>query len=204
MSEEKASTKRRRTRLLPADRREQLLAAARKIAIEDGVHALTIRRLADAVGIGEAQAHNYFKREELLVELARRELSDMEESRQADISRGGDLMTRLVLGTVGYLREVEARGVLIQTLLGTPEVRRALKPERAAGPAAVGERIYKEYGVPPEIGAATTRILAALSRRAGRLLAEGRLTPKEAERLALGMVVGGNRRMIDRWGAKKA
>jgi AcrR family transcriptional regulator len=192
----------RRTRLTPDQRRTQLRAAAKTLIVSEGVQAVTMRRLAGIIGIGEAQAHNYYRRDELLVEIAREELADMEANRQADIRRGTDFMMQLVLGTVGYLREVEARGALIQPLLASPEVRKALRGDRVTGSNAVGQRMAARFDMPAEIGGAGTRILASVARRAGRLLADGRLDPGEAERLALAMILAGNRRMIERWGRK--
>jgi AcrR family transcriptional regulator len=196
------AAKPRRTRLSPDQRRAQLRETAKALILSDGVQAVTMRRLAQTLGISEAQAHNYYKRDELLVEIARQELAEMEANRQSDIQRGADFTMRLVLGTVGYLREIEARGGLVQALLDAPEVRRALRGDRVTGARAVGERMAAQFGVPAEVGAAGTRILASVSRRAGRLQSSGRLTPAEAERLALAMVLDGNRRMIARWGLK--
>ena len=51
-----------RTRLSPDERREQLVDAAGRIAGAEGVHAVTMKRVAREAGLSEAQAHNYFSR----------------------------------------------------------------------------------------------------------------------------------------------
>ena len=53
-------SRRTRTRLNPDERREQLLDAASVIATAEGVQDISLNRVARAVGISEAQAHNCF------------------------------------------------------------------------------------------------------------------------------------------------
>ena len=84
-------SRRTRTRLNPDERREQLLDAASVIATAEGVQDISLNRVARAVGISEAQAHNCFgRRIDLLVALARRELAAIEQTRRDVISRGDD------------------------------------------------------------------------------------------------------------------
>jgi AcrR family transcriptional regulator len=200
-AEGRAKSRRPRTRLAPAERAEQLVEAAGGIIAREGLAAVTLKRVAREVGLSEAQAHNYFaRREHLLIALARRELAAMETARISEIQRGHDNFTRVTLSTIAYLRQVNARGALIQTLLNSPVVRGALRPERqartASGRRAMSERLNDRYGVPRDLAYGATAILTAVCLRAGRLLAEGKIPLDMAERLSLAIVIAGNRRIV--------
>lgn len=204
ISGERSKSRRTRSRLSPEERREQILEAARTMIAAEGLHGTTMKRIAAAVGVSEAQAHNYFTRDEVFIEIARRELEAMERNRQTDIERGSDSQTRAMLGTLRYLREVESRGALIQTLLASPAVRDGLRRERGAKSQAGIERLTnrfnKEYGVPAEVSRVSSRILTAVSLRTGRLLANRKIDLPAAERLLIPMIVESNRQMVAKWG----
>lgn len=204
ISSDRSPSRRKRSRLSPEERREQVIAAARTLILRDGLHLTTMKRIAKEIGISEAMAHNYFSRHALLAELARRELREMESARQSDIELGKDAQSRALLGTIRYLREVERRGALIQILLTDPSVRSALKEERRSNSQTGLERrsamLEREFGVPPSVSKDVTRILTAVSLRAGRLLANGKIDLETAERLLIPVITAGNRRMTEKWG----
>jgi AcrR family transcriptional regulator len=206
-TKERSPSRRTRSRMSPAERREQLVEAGRRLILRDGLHQMSMKRLAREVGISEAMAHNYFTRDALLTELARRELDMMESARRADIEQASDIESRALLGTLRYLREVERRGALIQILLTDPAVRAALRQERRvkseAGMGRLTGRLEAEHGVPPAVSRIVGRVLTAVSLRAGRLLASGKIDLPQAEKLVTAIVVAGNARMIETWGAKR-
>jgi AcrR family transcriptional regulator len=208
ISSERSPSRRSRTRLSAEERRSQLMEAAKAMIVRDGLHLTTMKRIAREVGLSEAQAHNYFTRDELLVELARKELAEMEENRRAEIDRGQDTMSRRVLGTIRYLQEVERRGALIQVLLMSPSVRQALRPERRTKSSATVARIIeideREHGVPPYITRSATRMLTAVALRAGRLLANRKITLEMAERLTVPIMIEGRNQVNKVWGQPKA
>lgn len=196
----RAPSRRERTRLAPEQRREQLLDAAAAIVRTEGLHAASMKRVAREVGISEAQAHNHFsRRADLLIALARRELAEMNANRATEIARAHDNLTRVTLSTLAYLRQVSERGVLIQRLLNSPEIRAGLRAEREAQKAVEGRRVTDrlegQYGVAPDLARGATVALTAACLRAGRLLAEGKIPLEMAERLSLAIVTAGNRRI---------
>lgn len=198
ISDQPAPSRRKRTRFSPQARRDQLVEGAARLIAAEGLSAVTMKAVARAAGISEAQAHNHFpRRRDLLVALARRELHAMETHRRAELARGHDRYTRVTLSTVTYLREVAERGVLIQVLTQSPEVREGLRAERGVTRSwdrrRVAADLETQYGLPPELAFGATAVLTTLTRRAGRLLADGRLTLASAERLTLAMVSAGNR-----------
>lgn len=200
ISGERAPSRRRRTRLPPDERRQQLIDAAAALIAAEGLPALTMKAVARQVGVSEAQAHNHFPQaRDLLLALARRELAAMEENRVAELSRGADRLERVTLSTVTYLREVAERGALIQVLTNSNEVRDALRQERnrtrRTGATRVADDLAETYGVAPALAYGATVILTALTRRAGRLVAERKLPLDAAERLTMTLVTAGNREL---------
>lgn len=198
---ERPGSRRRRTRFSTAQRREQLIDAAAEIISAHGLPALTMKRVAQTAGISEAQAHNYFaQRRDLLVALARRELSAMETRRRAELDRGHDRYTRLALSTMAYLREAASRGALIQVLTQSAEVREALRAERQASQSSDRSQLMASltdaYGVPPDTARVLTTVLTAVCLRAGRLVAGGRIDLPAAERLTLAITMTGHRDLV--------
>lgn len=188
----------RRTRLAPADRHGQLLDTAAAIAVHEGVQSVTLKRVAREAGISEAQAHNCFQgRADLLLSLTRRELRILEQRRRSRVIRGDDRIARIVISTVSYLHEALERGPLLQMLLRNSDVRAALRSERATATARGREPILQElagkYSMKRDIANGSTAALAAVSLRAGGLLASGRAELAVTERLCLAIVLAGAR-----------
>ena len=194
-------SRRRRTRIPTAARREQLMDAAADLIGRHGLSGLSMKRAAQHVGISEAQAHNYFpRRRDLLVALARRELTAMESRRRAAVNRGPDGYTRIALSTVTYLREAAGRGALVQLLTRSPDVREALKTERQAAQRADRDQMMSNlnetYGLPRDVARVMTTVLTAVCLRAGRLTADGKISLDSAERLTLAITMAGNRDLM--------
>ncbi len=195
---ERPQPRRDRTRLSLDDRRAQLLAAAAAIVVAEGPQEVTMKRLARDIGISEAQAHNCFaKRIDLLVELTRREVAQVEQSRRGAVSRGTNPLTRVVLSTINYLHDAQARGPLLQALLTVPGVREALRGERASMARAarqpVLDSMVARYGISEARARGTNAVLTAVCLRAGGLLAAGKISLATAERLCLPIVIAGAR-----------
>jgi AcrR family transcriptional regulator len=200
----RAVTRRPRARLAFEDRRAQLLDVAAEIIVREGLHALSIKRVARNAGLTAPRAYHFFPSvEDLLVELARRELQAVRAAQAAQIETATRPAARLRLSTVTYLRQVAERGVLLQTLQGAPAVRRGLRREqralRAANTAIVADRFSRSHRVPDDVSRAATTVLTSLVLRAGRLLARGRLELPVAEALAAEIVETGNRRLAARF-----
>lgn len=190
--------RRPRSRLSLGDRRAQLLDAAAAMALESGVAEVTLKRLAREVGISEAQAHNCFPgRVDLLLALARREIAEVERHRQAVIARGEDRLASIVVSTVTYLHQARERGALLQLLLRTPEVRDGLRAERAEAAAIAREPILRSlsdrFAMERSVAAASTGALTAVCLRAGGLIAAGRDSFADVERICLTLIMAGAR-----------
>lgn len=195
-------TRRPRTRLTLEQRKSQLLDLAAEIVLVEGVAEISLNRVAREAGITEAQAHNCFgRRIDLLLELARRELSELERTRRDVVERGRDYVTSVVLSTVAYLDEAQARGPLLQALLTVSEVREGLRDEREQQRARVREpvlsRMRRRYNFSDDEALCANAILSAITLRGGGMLANGRITRSVANRLVLSMVLAGMRSNAD-------
>jgi AcrR family transcriptional regulator len=196
-----AASRRSRTRLSPQARREHLIAVAESIITKHGLHAATMKQIAAQAGISETQAYNYFRsREQLLVAMVRREFEKIRAARQEDIehtSEHYELITRL---TQTYLRRIGERGGLVMSLLSSPDVRAGLRSERRKEQATQTREHAKDlstlYGIPRSVAVGCTAVLTTLCLRAGKLLADKRVSLPVVERLCLAMVVQGSRDVV--------
>jgi len=201
ISSVRAGSRRSRTRLSPQARREHLIAVAEDIIAKHGLHAATMKQIAAHAGISETQAYNYFRsREQLLVEMLRREFAKIRAARQEDIDNTNEhyeLITRL---TQTYLRKIGERGGLVQTLLSSPDVRAGLRREsrqqQATETRAHAKGLAELYGIPRSVAFGCTAVLTTLCLRAGKLIADKRISLPAAERLCLAMVVQGSRDVV--------
>jgi AcrR family transcriptional regulator len=201
ISNKPASSRRARTRLDPAARREQLLDVAIDLIRQNGLHAASLKQLAAVAGISETQVYNYFgTRETLFVEIAKREFARIERARQADIATTQDHYSQVTLATRTYLREIGERGALLQMVLSSPDVRNRLEkergPERAQNAAVHARYLTERYGVTPELALACTIVLSRLCVRTGQLIADKKLSFEAAERMCLSMVLRGSRAVL--------
>lgn len=200
---ERAASRRIRTRLDPQARREQIIDIAEQLVMEGGVHAATMKRIAALAGISETLAYNYFgSREQLFVELARREFRRIRDARQAHVQRSNDHYERITRMTRTYLRHIGRRGALLQTLISNPEVRALLRSERRKEQddslLAHAEELVSLYGIPKSLALGTTVVLTTLCLRAGKIVADGRIPVESAERLCLSMMLQGSRDLVSR------
>lgn len=190
--------RRDRTRLSLDQRKAQLIDIAARIVLAEGVTEVTMKRVAREAGITEAQAHNCFgKRIDLLLELTRRELAELERTRRDVIDRGRDYQTAVVLSTVSYLDAAQSRGPLLQALLAVSEVREGLRAERAESRARANQpilsRMRRRYNISDDEALCANAALSAISLRAGGMLANRRISLAVANRLVLSMILAGMR-----------
>lgn len=200
---ERAASRRVRTRLNPEARREQLIGIAEQLVMEAGVHAATMKRIAAVAGISETLAYNYFgSREQLFVELARREFQRIRDARRVDERCSTDHYQRITRMTRTYLRHIGRRGALLQTLLSNPEVRALLRAERRKEQDnslhAHADELVELYGIPKGLALGTTVVLTTMCLRAGKIVADGRIPVDSAERLCLSMMLQGSRDLVSR------
>jgi AcrR family transcriptional regulator len=201
IASDRSASRRARTRLAPQARRDQMLDAAMKLVVEQGIGAASMKRVAREIGVSETLAFTYFNsRASMLAELARRELNAMEDIRRARIAAGDTRRSQVALSTSAYLEQIEQRGSVLHVLLAAPEVRALLRPERRSAQrerGAITARTFSDrYGVPGDLAHGATQALTAAARRAGHVLAMNRVSREAAERLVQAMIDRGNRDLV--------
>ncbi|HMN47148.1 MAG TPA: TetR/AcrR family transcriptional regulator [Povalibacter sp.] len=199
----RVSSRRSRTRLDPSARRDQLLKVAEDLIAQQGLHAATMKRIAAIAGISETQSYNYFRsREELFGELARREFARISAAREAELSRTDDHYERITRITRAYLRHIGQRGRLLQILLSSPGVRAMLRAEnrekRDTEVQSHASDLMELYGIPRSLALGTTVVLTTLCLRAGKVIADGKISEEAAERLCLTLMLQGSRDLVSR------
>ena len=202
IAKRRAASRRERTRLAPEARREQILDAAMKLVVAEGIAAASMKRVAREIGVSETLAFTYFSsRAVMLAELARRELAEMERIRKARVAGADTRRSQVALSTSAYLEQIETRGSVLHALLAAPEVRALLRPERRTskerGAAMTASNLTGQYGVAPDFAHGATRALTAASRRAGHVLAMKRVVRPAAERLVMAMIDRANRDLVE-------
>lgn len=81
----------------PAERREQILAAARRVVRDSGLEAVRLSEIAGAVGIARPNLYRYFAgKEELIKAVVLREISEVHTQRRRHVAMGGPLREVLV------------------------------------------------------------------------------------------------------------
>jgi AcrR family transcriptional regulator len=202
-SAKRVSSRRSRTRLDPSARREQLLKVAEELITQQGLHAATMKRIAAIAGISETQSYNYFRsREELFGELARREFARIRDARQAEVVRSDDHYELITRTTRAYLRHIGQRGRLLQILLSSPDVRALLRAENRQKQhtevRSHAQNLVGLYGISKSLALGTTVVLTTLCLRAGKVIADGKISEEAAERLCLTLVLQGSRDLVSR------
>ena len=112
---------RRRTRLSPEARRDQLLDVAAAVIADEGTRAMTMERIAEGAGVSKALVYRYFgNRSALLLELYERE-SDTQPL--ANRIRGARTFEdRLRAITTPYFDAVDRSGLLFHRLVGEKSI----------------------------------------------------------------------------------
>lgn len=190
-----ASSARKRTRLTPEARREQILDAASRLTLEAGLHAVSMERLARDVGISKGLVYNYFPtRDALLAELLRREQTELRDRGMAQALTATSFTDMIRQTTRLYLEQTRDRGALIAALLSDPSVARLMEAdnrldrERTIRYCVRAAR--REYDLPLPLAISVVDMLMAITGRAGRQVAEGQLDVDPATEICVELITG--------------
>ncbi len=190
----------KRTRLSPLLRKTQILDDAARLILEEGLTAVSMERLGREAGISKALVYNYFpSRDDLLAALLHREQTELRD-RGMETALLAQTFAELIRQTTRlYLDQVRDRGSLIAALLSDPSVARLMEAEnrkdRDRTIRFFVKRVRETYGLPVGIAVASVDLLMAVTDGAGKLMAQGALTPQMAEDMAVHLIIGGLERM---------
>ena len=187
--------RRKRTRLEPEVRRAQILNAASRLIVEEGLSAFSMERLSRDVGISKALVYNYYaSREALLEALLQREQDDLRARGMTAALRAESFEDLIRQTTRLYLEQTRDRGALIATITADPSLAQSLeaasRSERARTIRYFGRMTRRAFDLEPDVAATCVDMLMTVTGSAGRLVAEGRIEVAAATDLCATLISG--------------
>ena len=191
-----APAARKRTRLTPEARREQILDEAARLILDEGLYAVSMERLARDVGISKGLVYNYFPtRDALLTALLNREQAELRDRGMASALQAESYDDLIRQTTRLYLEQTRDRGALIAALLSDPSVsllmEEANRAERERTVRYFVRATRRAFNLPLPMAIAAVEMASAVTDRAGRLVAEGQLDVDAATEMCVEMITGG-------------
>lgn len=194
--DKEAAGGRKRTRLAPQERRDQILDEAARLTLKEGLSAVTMERVARAVRISKGLVYNYFPaRDALLAALLRREQAELRDRGMASALQARSYVELIRQTTRLYLQQTRDRGALINALLSDPSVARLMEEDNRAE----RERTFRyfvratrrEFDLPLPLAIAVVEMLAAVTDQAGKLVAAGQVEVGPATEVCVELITGG-------------
>jgi AcrR family transcriptional regulator len=122
-----------------SDLRQQILSTAKTLLIKHGYHGLSMRQIAEAVGVSKAALYYHFKdKEELLLAILVDYLEEIEAVIDEAQAEGGDSRQQVFLLIKGVLSQPVEQRALIR--LSSQEMAQLSVPARAAFNRAYHEK----------------------------------------------------------------
>ena len=187
---------RKRTRLAPEARRQQILDEAARLILDEGLYAVSMERLARDVGISKGLVYNYFPtRDALLTALLSREQAELRDRGLAKALEAESYVDLIRQTTRLYLEQTRDRGALIAALLSDPSVAKLMEEESRADRDRTARYFVRAtrraYDLPLPLAIATVELLSAVTDRAGKLVSEGLVDVDSATELCVELITGG-------------
>lgn len=191
-----ASLKRKRIRLAPEVRREQILDQAAHLILAEGLYAVSMERLARDIGISKGLVYNYFPtRDALLTALLNREQAELRDRGMASALQAESFEDLIRQTTRLYLEQTRDRGALIAALLADPSVALLMEAENRADRERTVRYFVRaarrEYGLPLPVAISAVEMVSAITDQAGRLVADGQLDVETATGMCVALITGG-------------
>ncbi|MFN5723230.1 MAG: TetR/AcrR family transcriptional regulator [Betaproteobacteria bacterium] len=163
----------RRQRLTPEVRADQILDAAARLIIEEGLTELSMERLGRAAGVSKALIYNYFpNRTDLLRALLEREMDVLRERQIEQIRQAEDFRDLVYRTTRTYVAQVKERGALVQRLWAEPAVSRTVAEksqlERQQAMRYMAKQVTLTYGLPKAVALSAVDMQMALTEAAAQ------------------------------------
>ncbi|MCA6303714.1 MAG: TetR/AcrR family transcriptional regulator, partial [Phenylobacterium sp.] len=187
---------RKRTRLTPEVRREQILDEAAQLILAEGLYAVSMERLARDIGISKGLVYNYFPtRDALLTALLNREQAELRDRGMASALQAESFDDLIRQTTRLYLEQTRDRGALIAALLSDPSVALLMEAENRADRERTVryfvKAVRRQYGMSLPMAIAGVEMVSAVTDRAGRLVADGQLDVETATGMCVALITGG-------------
>jgi AcrR family transcriptional regulator len=190
------AARRKRTRLTPEARREQILDETGRLILDEGLYAVSMERVARDAGISKALVYNYFPtRDALLTALLSRAQSELRDRGMASALQAESYAELIRQTTRLYLEQTRDRGALIAALMSDPSVA-ALMEEDSRADRERTTRYFvratrRAFDLPLPLAVAAVEMLSAVTDRAGKLVAEGQVDVESATEMCVELITGG-------------
>ena len=157
---------RRPARLSAKERREHFLDVTAQLVLERGAEAVTMEAVAAAAGVSKGLGYAYFSnRNELLLTLLNRELTELQRRSDEEVRKAHDFEGRIRASIRAWFDVMTERGALIGTLMQAHSIQGPLAERRKRYNQELqefyGRIAEKEFGIPRRKAVAAAGILLA-------------------------------------------
>ncbi|MEO1101064.1 MAG: TetR/AcrR family transcriptional regulator [Pseudomonadota bacterium] len=185
----------KRRRLSPEVRKNQILDVAAQFIRENGVSALSMDGLGREAGVSKPLIYNYFQnRIDLLRSLLQREVHRFHQSMLDAAERAETLEELIRLTSRSMLHHVRDYGIVIDQLMHEPDVADALHDMETRHHEQYAmylrKRMRREFGMSPKLAEATIAIALGLSSSAGAFLEKHNANIDFVEDMLVTMLMG--------------
>lgn len=192
----KVAAPKKRTRLAPEARRNQILDDAAQLVLAEGLSAVNMERLGREAGISKGLVYNYFPtRDALLAALLHREQADLRDRGMTSALHARSYSDLIRQTTRLYLEQTRDRGALIAALLADPSIARLMEDvNRAEQDRTIRYFVRatrRQYGLPLPLAIAAVDMLMAVTAQAGKLVAQDAIDIDTAEEMCVRLITGG-------------
>lgn len=193
---EEATPERRRQRLAPEARADQILDVAAKLILAEGLTEVSMERLGRDAGISKALIYNYFpNRNELLRALLEREIAALRGRQVAEVRAASDFGELVRRTTRIYVEHVSERGALLQRLWAETAVSRTVAEEdtrsRDAAMRYFARQVTQEYGLPMDVALSAVDMQMAMTEAAAQHLSNSHNDVDFATDICVTLLLGG-------------
>lgn len=153
-----------KSRLRGADRHQSFLDAARAIALEGGLNAVTMESVAQRAGVTKALGYRFFENREALLQALYDHDALMFRStirKVVDPSASFEDQLREALRAIMQI-STERRSVIIASMYNDPSVRERVRAEDAVSTEWLTRQIVKGYGADKAAARRMSRVLLGL------------------------------------------
>lgn len=190
-----ATTSKRRTRLDPGVRQDQILDHTARLIAAEGISAVSMERVAQESGVSKALIYSYFSSQtNLLKSLLRRDLERVQRD-QLHAATSAQTFPELVRNTTHTaLVEVEKRGAYLRRLLNEPALSgvgdTVRTHEHDSNVRYLAKRLAKEFNISVGDALRLTEIGLGLTIAAGEYIQRAAAARAEIEELTVSMIIG--------------
>ncbi len=185
-------TQQPRTRLAPAERKDQILDHTARLVANEGLTVVSMGRVAKEAGVSKALVYTYFSNPiDLLQSVIKRDMLRIQREQEHAATSAATFPDLVRNTTHVALKEAKGWGPLLQRLMSDPQLAKAVDPVRARDHTNVrylSKRISEAFDMPREQSQRVTQIALGLTMAAAEHLQNSDADTQEVEDLTVAMI----------------